>query len=145
MQNTDLSQSIDMHAHFYGGGLEELLEARSAWPFLGNSKDGTRQMHAMNGAFPFKPEYFDLDVGLRQMDSQRIHRRMLTFPGALGLDIQVGSEVTAAIRAFNTYLASLQNATKVLSDEFEPVSGRTVRLTIMPHRAGAIQSERRCG
>lgn len=102
---------IDMHAHFYGGGLAEMLLARSERPYLVRHEDGTQGMVAMNGEFPFKPEYFDLSVGLAQMDRQGLTHRLLTFPGALCLDILPVAEILPAIRAFNDHLAGLRETT----------------------------------
>ncbi len=102
---------VDMHAHFYGGGLVEMLQARSTRPCLRQGPDGSPSMIAMNGAFPFKPAYFDLSVGLAQMQSQGLTHRMLTFPGALCLDVLPAREVAPQIAAFNSHLASLHAAT----------------------------------
>ncbi|MCB2135244.1 MAG: amidohydrolase family protein [Rhodobacteraceae bacterium] len=109
-----MSQSalrVDMHAHFYGGGLDDMLHRRSSRPYLRHRDDGTQAMVAMNGEFPFKPDYFDINVGLAQMDRQGLTHRMLTFPGALGLDALPAAEVAPAISAFNTYLARLRHET----------------------------------
>lgn len=102
---------IDMHAHFYGGGLVEALSARAARPYLRRRDDGTLGMVAMNGEFPFKPDYFDISVGLAQMDAQGLTHRLLTFPGALGLDVLPAPEARAMIAAFNDHLAGLRGAT----------------------------------
>ncbi len=106
-----MTARIDMHAHFYGGGLAEMLHARSARPYLRHRRDGTQGMIAMNGEFPFKPDYFDINVGLAQMDRLGLTHRMLTFPGALGVDVLPADEVAPAISAFNTHLAELHATT----------------------------------
>lgn len=100
-----------MHAHFYGCGLAEMLRARDTWPCLRPRADGGEGMLAMNGEFPFKPEYHDPRVGLADMDAQGLTRRLLTFPGALGVDLLPVAEAAAAISAFNTGLADLGAAT----------------------------------
>lgn len=102
---------IDMHAHFYGGGLVEALSARDQRPYLRRRTDGGLGMVAMNGEFPFKPDYFDPAVGLAQMDAQGLTHRMLTFPGALGIDVLPSADVANMIPAFNTHLAGLKAAT----------------------------------
>ena len=102
---------VDMHAHFYGGGLAEMLSARKTRPYLRQLPDGSQKMVAMNGEFPFKPAYFDLSIGRAQMKSQGLTHRLLTFPGALCVDALPEPEVAGAIRAFNTHLASLHEAT----------------------------------
>lgn len=98
---------IDMHAHFYGGGLADTLRARSARPFVRRRANGTEAMVAMNGEFPFEPDHFDIEAGLAQMDAQGLTHRLLTFPGALGVDVLPVEEVNSAIAAFNTHLADL--------------------------------------
>lgn len=103
---------IDMHAHFYGGGLVAHLEARASRPCLRPAPEGTgRQMLAMNGAFPFEPAHWDPEVGLARMDAAGIARRMLTFPGALCLDALPAPEIAPAIGAFNTFMADLGQQT----------------------------------
>jgi predicted TIM-barrel fold metal-dependent hydrolase len=102
---------IDMHAHFYGGGLAEMLLARDRRPYLRHRPDGTQGMIAMNGEFPFKPAYHDISVGLAQLTAQGLTHRLLTFPGALCLDVLPADEVAPAITAFNTHLAELHDTT----------------------------------
>lgn len=102
---------VDMHAHFYGGGLVEALMARDARPYLRRRDDDSLGMVAMNGEFPFKPAYFDPEVGLAAMDAQGISHRLITFPGSLGVDVLPAGEVAEAIAGFNTHLAELTERT----------------------------------
>lgn len=97
---------IDMHAHFYGGGLVAHLAARNERPCLQQGPHGT-QMLAMNGAFPFEAAHHDPATVLAQMDATGVARRMLTFPGALCLDALPVAEIGGAIRAFNDFMAQL--------------------------------------
>ncbi len=101
---------IDMHAHFYGGGLVEHLRQRTERPCLCDHADGVRML-AMNGAFPFEAAHWDPDVVLAQMDQTGVSRRMLTFPGALCLDALPVDEIAGAISGFNTSMAALQSRT----------------------------------
>lgn len=100
---------IDMHAHFYGGGLVAHLEARSERPCLRPDPNdpAQRQMLAMNGAFPFEDAHWNPDTVLAQMDATGVTRRMLTFPGALCLDALPAAQIAPAIRTFNDELAEL--------------------------------------
>jgi len=98
---------IDMHAHYYGGGLVETLEARTTRPYLRVREDGSRAMVAMNGEFPFTPAYHDHRVGLAEMRASGLTHRLLTFPGALGVDLLPAPEIAEAISAFNDHLADL--------------------------------------
>ena len=104
------ARMIDMHAHFYGGGLVQRLRARTDRPCLRDGADGM-QMLAMNGAFPFEAAHFDPDVVLAQMDQTGVAQRMLTFPGALCLDALPVAEIAAPISEFNSYMAALQTRT----------------------------------
>ena len=103
-----MNPRVDMHSHFYGGGLVEMLQNRVSRPFLQDHADGSQGMIAMNGEFPFKPSYFDISVGLAQMQAQGLTHRLLTFPGALCLDVLPAKEVAEAIKDFNTFLAGLR-------------------------------------
>ncbi|MFN4131403.1 MAG: amidohydrolase family protein, partial [Paracoccaceae bacterium] len=106
-----LPPMIDMHAHFYGGGLVEHLQARHERPCLRQGPNGT-EMLAMNGAFPFEAAHWDPPTVLAQMDATGIARRMLTFPGALCLDALPVAEIGAAIRNFNDHMAALGQDTR---------------------------------
>ena len=102
---------IDMHSHFYGGGLVETLRARTSRPYLRTSDDGVTVMVAMNGEFPFTDAYHDHRVGLAQMKAIGLTHRMLTFPGALGVDVLPAAEIAGAISAYNDFLAQLGHET----------------------------------
>lgn len=103
---------IDMHAHYYGGGLVETLRARKTRPFLRRRDDGVTVMVAMNGEFPFTEHYHDHRVGLAQMHMAGLTHRLLTFPGALGVDLLPAAEIAPAIAAYNDHLAQLTRETE---------------------------------
>ena len=102
---------IDMHAHFYGGGLDVALRCRSTRPHIREGDDGTEFLVAMNSDFPFTAKYFDIAVGLEQMSRQGLTHRLLTFPGALGFDVLPAAEVAGPIATFNDRLAELARST----------------------------------
>ncbi|MDE0852584.1 amidohydrolase family protein [Yoonia sp.] len=104
---TDKNQRIDMHSHFYGGGLVDTLRARQKRPYLRVRDDGAVMMVAMNGEFPFTEHYHDHRVGLREMKVVGLTHRMLTFPGALGVDLLPADEIATAIYGYNDHLAQL--------------------------------------
>jgi aminocarboxymuconate-semialdehyde decarboxylase len=104
---TDKNQRVDMHSHFYGGGLVDTLRARQKRPYLRVRDDGAVVMVAMNGEFPFTEHYHDHRVGLREMKAVGLTHRMLTFPGALGVDLLPADEIATAIYAYNDHLAQL--------------------------------------
>lgn len=105
------NQRIDMHSHFYGGGLLETLMSRTERPYLRKREDGALMMVAMNGEFEFTDHYHDYRVGLDRMKSSGLTHRMLTFPGALGVELLPADEIAEAIAAYNTYLAQLTEKT----------------------------------
>ena len=105
------SKRIDMHSHFYGGGLVETLRARTKRPFLRDREDGVTVMVAMNGEFPFTEDYFDPMVGLAGMRASGLTHRLLTFPGALGVDLLPADEISGAISTYNDHLADLGTET----------------------------------
>jgi predicted TIM-barrel fold metal-dependent hydrolase len=102
---------VDMHSHYYGGGLVQMLHARQTRPYLRTRDDGVTVMVAMNGEFPFTPHYHDHTVGLRDMKASGLTQRLLTFPGALGVDLLPAAEVATAITQFNDHLAELTQET----------------------------------
>ena len=105
------NKRIDMHSHFYGGGLVETLWARTTRPFLRTRADGVTVMAAMNGEFPFSDAYHDPQVGLAQMRAQGLTHRLNTSPGALGVDLLPAPEIALAISAYNDHLAQLHKDT----------------------------------
>jgi aminocarboxymuconate-semialdehyde decarboxylase len=109
-QMPDQMPMIDMHAHFYGGGLVQHLRKRIERPCL-RYENNAEQMLAMNGAFPFERAHWDPDVVLAQMDQTGVAQRMLTFPGALCLDALPTAEIAGPIYAFNTFMSELQSRT----------------------------------
>lgn len=76
---------IDMHSHYYAGGMVETISARQKRPCLRKAEDGSLKIVAMNGEFLFTEHYHDYCVGLAEMKAQGLTHRMITFPGALGL------------------------------------------------------------
>ena len=102
---------VDMHAHYYGGGLVETLRARTERPYLRTRGDGVTVMGAMNGEFPFTAQYHDHRVGLAEMRAQGLTHRLLTFPGALGVDLLPAREIADAISHYNDHLAQLTKDT----------------------------------
>lgn len=102
---------IDMHSHYYGGGLVDVLLARQRRPFLRLRDDGVTVMVAMNGEFPFTEHYHNHRVGLGEMKATALTHRLLTFPGALGVDLLPASEIAQPIANYNNHLAQLTEET----------------------------------
>ena len=108
----DQTSRVDMHAHYYGGGLAAALADRTVTPYLRTAADGSRFMGAMNGEFPFTAQYDDPQIVLQDMARAGITHRLMTFPGALGVDLLPAKEVGPAISAFNDHLADLFDRTR---------------------------------
>ncbi len=102
---------VDMHSHFYGGGLVDTLKARTKRPYLREREDGVTVMVAMNGEFPFTDHYHDPAVGLAEMRIQGLTHRLITFPGALGVDLLPADEIADAITSYNDHLEKLNAQT----------------------------------
>ncbi|WP_188676515.1 amidohydrolase family protein [Neptunicoccus cionae] len=107
----EITQRIDMHSHFYGGGLVETLMSRSERPYLRRRDDGALMMVAMNGEFEFTDHYHDHRVGLERMEASGLTRRLLTFPGALGVELLPANQIAESISVYNTYLSQLTKET----------------------------------
>ena len=104
---SDSNQRIDMHSHYYGGGLVETLHTRQERPYLRTRDDGLVMMVAMNGEFLFTEHYYDHLIGLAEMKAAGLTHRMLTFPGALGVDLLPADEIGTVISNYNNHLAQL--------------------------------------
>jgi predicted TIM-barrel fold metal-dependent hydrolase len=95
-----------MHSHYYGGLVEELLR-RDRRPYVSRDERGRLVLHAMTASTEMSAGYVDLDARLAWMDAQRIDAQLLTFPGALGLDVMPAREIAPAILGFNDHLAAI--------------------------------------
>ena len=96
-----------------GQDVFQLLRSRAERPCLRTPEGGGQEvMVAMNYDTPFTADFWDADVVLAQMAARGLGRRLLTFPGSLGLDVVAATPaVSSAIRGFNDCLAELQRRT----------------------------------
>ncbi len=97
--------TIDMHSHYYGG-LVEGLECRSARPTVTTNEKGQRILNAMTASTVMSAGYTDLAARLAFMDATAIDTQLLTFPGALGVDVMPIAESLAIVRDYNDHLAA---------------------------------------
>ena len=97
---------IDMHSHFYGGGLDEAMRGRDQAPML-VTEDGQELLAAMTARFPFTDDYFDIGARLDWMAANGIDCQLLTYPGALGMDAQPAGEAVPALFGYNDALAGI--------------------------------------
>jgi aminocarboxymuconate-semialdehyde decarboxylase len=98
--------AFDMHSHYYGGLVEDLLK-RHERPNVSRTVSGRLVLNAMTASTEMSDGYTDLTARLSYMDSNRITTQLLTFPGALGVDVMPIGEVGSAIRAYNAHLAEI--------------------------------------
>jgi len=98
--------TIDMHSHYYGG-LVEGLECRSARPTVTTNEKGQRILNAMTASTVMSAGYTDLAARLAFMDATAIDTQLLTFPGALGVDVMPIAESLAIVRDYNDHLAEV--------------------------------------
>lgn len=98
--------AIDMHSHYYGGLVDSLRRRRDR-PFVAPDKTGRDVLHAMTASTVMAPGYVDPGARLAWMDAAGIATQLMTFPGALGVDVMALAEVEGMIRDFNDHLADL--------------------------------------
>lgn len=98
--------AIDMHAHYYGG-LVDSLRTRSARPYVSVDAQGRDVLNAMTASTVMSPGYTELRARLSYLDAAGIGTQLMTFPGALGIDVMPVAEVARPIRHFNDHLAAV--------------------------------------
>jgi predicted TIM-barrel fold metal-dependent hydrolase len=98
--------AIDMHSHYYGGLVDDLM-VRTARPFVSRNERGRLVLHAMTASTEMSDGYTHLPARLAWMDANRITTQLITFPGALGVDVMPVADVSGPIRAFNDHLATI--------------------------------------
>ncbi len=101
--------AIDMHSHFYGG-LVDSLRRRTARPYVARNAAGRDVLHAMTASTMMADGYVDTAARLAWMDEAGIATQLMTFPGALGVDVMPLAETEGAIRDFNDHLGDLCRA-----------------------------------
>lgn len=98
--------AIDMHAHEYGGLVDALLR-RGERPFVSRDAQGRLMLNAMTASTVMAPGYTDPAARLDWMDRNGVATQLVTFPGALGVDVLPLAEVAGPIATFNERLAQL--------------------------------------
>jgi aminocarboxymuconate-semialdehyde decarboxylase len=98
--------TIDMHAHYYGGLVDDLM-TRDARPLVSRNDRGRLVLNAMTASTEMSDGYVDLAARLAWMDAAGITTQLLTFPGALGVDVLPLAEAAQPVRAFNDHLAAI--------------------------------------
>lgn len=100
------ASAIDMHSHYYGGLVDDLL-LRASRPNVSRDAEGRLVLNAMTASTVMSDGYTDLAARLAYMDAHRIATQLLTFPGALGVDVMPAAEVGASIARYNDHLADI--------------------------------------
>jgi predicted TIM-barrel fold metal-dependent hydrolase len=113
--------AIDMHSHYYGG-LVERLRNRASRPHVSIDADGRCVLNAMTASTVMSAGYTDVPSRLDYLDSAGIRTQLMTFPGALGIDVMAVEEVGSMIQDFNDRLAEICQAS----------AGRLVGLAGLP-------------
>lgn len=101
--------TIDMHSHYYGGLVDE-LRRRTVRPFVSRDAKGGSVLNAMTASTVMTAGYTELPARLAFLDEAGIATQLMTFPGALGLDVMPVAEVGNAIHDFNDHLATICHA-----------------------------------
>ena len=96
--------AIDMHSHYYGGLVDDLL-LRHDRPNVSRGASGQLVLNAMTASTDMSDGYTDLDARLAYMDASGITTQLLTFPGALGVDVMPMAQVGEAMLNYNSHLA----------------------------------------
>ena len=97
---------IDMHSHYYGG-LVDGLRRRKARPSVTVDANGRLVLNAMTASTVMSPGYTDLAARRAFMARAGISMQLLTFPGALGVDVMPIDDSRDIVRDFNDELASI--------------------------------------
>jgi aminocarboxymuconate-semialdehyde decarboxylase len=109
-EDTELGNSeampIDMHSHYYGG-LVDGLRRRTTRPYVSIDASGRQVLNAMTASTVLSAGYTDVQSRLDYLDSVGIRRQLVTFPGALGIDVLPVADIEALIQAFNDHLADV--------------------------------------
>jgi predicted TIM-barrel fold metal-dependent hydrolase len=98
--------AIDMHSHYYGGLVDDLMR-RSARPNVTRNGQGKLMLNAMTASTEMSDGYTDIKARLAYMDANAISTQLMTFPGALGIDVMPVAEIAPAIFRYNDHLAHL--------------------------------------
>ncbi|MGL4243091.1 MAG: amidohydrolase family protein, partial [Beijerinckiaceae bacterium] len=98
--------AIDMHSHYYGGLVDDLMQ-RTERPYVSRNERGRLVLNAMTASTEMSDGYTDLPARLAWMDGNGVSTQLLTFPGALGVDVMPAEAIAGPIRAFNDHLATI--------------------------------------
>lgn len=96
----------DMHAHYYGG-LVDGLKQRTTRPTVTTDDRGRLVLNAMTASTVMAAGYTDLAARCVDLDRAGIERQLLTFPGALGVDVLPIREARDIVVDFNDVLADI--------------------------------------
>ena len=103
------SGAIDIHAHYYGG-LTGILRRRTTRPFIADDAAGRPVLHAMTADTVLGPSYTDIATRIAYLDGAGIATQVMSFPGALGLDVLPAEVSVPLVAEFNGHLADVCRA-----------------------------------
>ncbi len=98
--------AIDMHSHYYGGLVDD-LRRRTVRPTVTTNAEGWSVLNAMTASTVMSPGYTDLTARYDFLNRAGIRTQLLTFPGALGVDVMPIAEARDIVLNFNDHLADI--------------------------------------
>jgi predicted TIM-barrel fold metal-dependent hydrolase len=99
--------TIDMHTHYAPQELVDELCKRRIPPFIEENDDGTKTFHMPHGLLDFPESFINMKARQKFMNTHKIDRQLLSFPGLFGLDSISARESFPLIQIFNNQVAEL--------------------------------------
>jgi aminocarboxymuconate-semialdehyde decarboxylase len=83
------------------------LARRTVRPTVTTNERGQRVLNAMTASTIMSAGYTDLEARLSYIDATGVDTQLLTFPGALGVDVMPIPEALPIVRDYNDHLAAI--------------------------------------
>ena len=112
--------AIDMHSHYHGAGVVDVLRRRKATPRLEVGADGTDMLVTSTKKMVFKEHDRSIETRIEFMDSIGLTKQLLVFPGNMGIDVLPVAEAIPIVTAYNDGLAEQRHRN---SDRFVTLAG----------------------
>lgn len=100
---------IDMHSHYYPYSLIEYLHKRISIPFLRYDTCGRQLLTTHSGTILFDALFYCTESRLKFMETNKIKRQLITFPGSLGFDSVYSENCDEIIPQINSDLMQFSN------------------------------------
>ena len=112
--------AIDMHSHYHGGGVVNLLRQRKGIPRLEVASDGADMLVTAAKKMAFREQDESIEPRIEFMNSVGLTKQLLAFPGNMGLDVLPTAEAIPFVTAYNDELADRR---RQLPDRFVTLAG----------------------